>query len=110
MSHEGGEANEDLSARNASREADNGATESCGQKFCGYFRWEVEPESEDAVKCKRCDKNAAKDCCGHCKACFNKMLKAQQTMELATGVPSKLMTVYQFADLFKSVLFSLFEK
>ena len=69
MGHEGGEANEDLNSRNASREElrqtvvplyddsevtesdfdDNGATVTCGQKFCSCFRRKDTPESDALV-------------------------------------------------------------
>ena len=69
MAHEGGEVNADLNSRNASREAlretverlyndsedsesdtdDNGATETCGQKFCSYFRRKDKSQSDALV-------------------------------------------------------------
>ena len=69
MAHEGGEANVDLNSRNASREAlrktvkrlykdsedsesdfdDNGATETCGQKFWSCFRRKDKSESDALV-------------------------------------------------------------
>ena len=64
----------------------------------------------DKLKCKRCDEEADKKCCDHCEACFKKLLLAQSTMNLATGDTSLFMSEHSFADLFKLVLFPLFEE
>ena len=70
MSLEGGDVSADLNSRDDSRET---------------LRNTVEPQHDDAPKCKRCDQVADEDCCDHCKDCFEKLKLAQRTMNLATG-------------------------
>ena len=92
MSHEGGDAKASREAmRNtveplhADMESDNDSAKSRAKKSCWCFTRKAKVIQEDTPKCQRGDDVSYKKCCGYCKTCFNKLLLAQRTMNLATG-------------------------